>query len=991
MQLDFSNLINQLITLFFIGGVFYLVFLIVPSKKNKKNHAFIIFAVLLYLLYINSFQNWNVTTEKRILTFLNIFLSLAALSYAINLLKLKRKILKNNIKNDLFEKYDFKNTKNPILDLIIEEYIPNYKTIVIDGKQGSGKTKLGKLVAYELSANYEIIEIKAWDYDQEVKPLKLFLTKLFNSSQITDESKENINYALKLLNSNKIVHDTGVDHVTYCKDIIRKIKFEPESKGILFLIDELERAKGSFTSELIETITLYLGVEEFIDGEYKEEDDDFFASAKVRVLYIFEKEKIIQNLPKWWALSTGDNWDDASNQRILKKHFHEHYTLESTPLKHLINPKGINLPSKYQEIPIDNTRVAIIKISKLDKDFINKFQASFDICKIITLYHILNLEIPQEILNLKNWNVPTFFTDYSLKSAKLKHQIDKTISVTSYPKLKKLYLKKYSDFLESIFNNELVKDFNSDINKLFENYVDDFSFKVAQLLMTGKKEAINNYRLEFDILILLSNLDKQNIKLWKYFYELYENISTEVSEFAFDLVGNKLKISKWIKNYFDSEIKLNKLPGKKTTEIVISKITLFIEEFDNSKLNLPKYFLHKNECVLVWAFNDHHTLLRLGNYIKKALSEISKKTFKHSNRSSVNFKFDSIKGAILIKTENDLFENKYAQRADNIFIEVYSGLYNSRYVYEKIVNSNYLNKQKIFLIGDNNKTQEGISLEKFAGDNISTASYYEYITAYIAGFQAAVGAIKVSLYGKFEKTVVSFLIGSTPKNGDKKNADEFKRGVKAASAHPEYSEYLKIKFVLKENDLSKTFNKIAWLPYEWIQSKLHKFASSDSFMKSDRRIIYIAGATNEDCEKFIGSLSSIKFDEYGVWIVLNSRSGFKNKFYYDIDSNKIKKKLSCETNEIKFYGSIGEKSEGIKGYIKFALNETNLVSREKYILGKHIKFGSPFIFKKKISKDNLLDKNNWIRIDLNDSIEKFEKRMHEAFINATKEEIKKDW
>ncbi len=976
MQLDYINWINIFITLFFIWTGYHIFVLIVPSKKIKKIDLLFIFAVVMSLfLYINFFQNWNFEIEKRILTFLNISLSLVALSYAINLLKLRRKILNRDIKNDPFDKYDFKNNEHPDSDLIVE-LIRSNKTVVIDGEQGSGKTRLGKSAAYKLMDKYEIIEIKAWDYDQQVKPLKLFLKKLFNSSQITDESKENINYALTLLNFSKLSYDAGVDYVTYCKGIIRKIKLKSKTKGILFLIDDLERAEGSFISELIETITIYLGVENYL-GEYKAGDDDFFASSKVKVLYMCDIKKLIKNLPNWWSLSTSDTCDYFTNKRILQKHFHKHFQLKSILLKHLINWQGINLPSKYQEIPIYNARESIIKINELDEKFIKKLQESFNFYKIITLYNILDLEIPKEIINLKNWNVPTFFTNYLDKSKKLEDEINYVRWAASGSQANNSYSNKYNYFLESIFDNGLVKDFNSDINKLFENYVEDFSFKVAQLLMTGKKEAINNYRLEFDILILLSNLDEQNIKLWKYFYELYENISTEVSEFAFDLVGNKSKVSEWIKKYFDSEIKLNKLPGKKITEIVISKITLFIEKFDNSKLNLPQYFLHKNKCVLVWASSNHSRLLRLGNYIKKALSEISEKTFKHSNGKFVNFEFDPKEGAIFVQTENDLFKNEYIQNADNIFIEVYSGLYNSRYVYEKIVNSNYLNKQKIFLIGNNNKTQEGISLEKFAGDNISTASYYEYISAYIAGFQAAVGAIKVSSDGDFEETVVSFLIGSTLENGEKKNADEFKRGVEAASDHPEYKEYLKTKFVLKEKDLLKPFNKIVWSHSEWFEYKLCEFASLDLFMESDRRIIYIAGATNQDCEQLIGSLSSIKFDEYGVWIVLNSRSWFKNEFYYNIDSNKTKKKLSCETNKIKFYGSIGEESEGIKGYIKFALNETNLVSREKYILGQHIKFGSPFIFKKKISKNNLLDK-------------KFEKRMHEAFINATKVAIKEE-
>jgi len=85
----------------------------------------------------------------------------------------------------------------------------------------------------------------------------------------------------------------------------------------------------------------------------------------------------------------------------------------------------------------------------------------------------------------------------------------------------------------------------------------------------------------------------------------------------------------------------------------------------------------------------------------------------------------------------------------------------------------------------------------------------------------------------------------------KKRAFAFRRGVEAAAAHKDYSAFLKVKFVSKTEDTSKSSKKLFREISEWktktdSKTKLYEFSSSDTFSDTDRRVVYIAGASAQD-------------------------------------------------------------------------------------------------------------------------------------------------
>ena len=317
-----------------------------------------------------------------------------------------------------------------------------------------------------------------------------------------------------------------------------------------------------------------------------------------------------------------------------------------------------------------------------------------------------------------------------------------------------------------------------------------------------------------------------------------------------------------------------------------------------------------------------------------------------------------------------------SKNIDALFIHVTDEKENSSDVYKSVVEKKEFKDTKLFFIGEKAKSQSGASSKTFAGGNVSTASFNQYAAAYVGGFQAAVGAIKYSSSeDEYEETNVVFLIGATSESEDKKKAFAFRRGVEAAAAHPAYSKYLKVKFVSKTADSSKSSKKLyreisEWKSIDDSKTKLYEFSSSDTFSDGDRRIVYIAGATardwagestnNEDGKwnkdddtGLIGalynykkvssngssdsSLSSKTFGGSGVWILLDDNLESPNSPLIDSSSGKGNE---FERRQVQFMGFIGGEASGTTNYVKFAIRG-HFMGQANYMVGKHTIFGAP--------------------------------------------------
>ncbi len=336
-----------------------------------------------------------------------------------------------------------------------------------------------------------------------------------------------------------------------------------------------------------------------------------------------------------------------------------------------------------------------------------------------------------------------------------------------------------------------------------------------------------------------------------------------------------------------------------------------------------------------------------------------------------------------------------SKNIDALFVHVTDEVENKSDIYKAVVEKKQFKATKLFFIGEESKAQSGASSKVFAGENVSTASFNQYAAAYIAGFQAAVGAIKFSgSEDVYEQTSVAFLIGSTSESTDKKKAFAFRRGVEAAAAHESYSNYLQVKFVSKTEDSSKSSKKLYREISEWkakddSKSKLYEFSSSDTFSDADRRVVYIAGSkagdwtgvntananasststwdtkvNKTDDKGLIGalynysegadddvysSLTSKTFSR-GVWVILDRVDGLggdgddkqnidPNELNYKGNTTTLQGYAAFERHDIKFYGSIGTESEGTKAYAKAALKGLYM-GGPSYMIGKHTIFGA---------------------------------------------------
>ncbi len=392
-----------------------------------------------------------------------------------------------------------------------------------------------------------------------------------------------------------------------------------------------------------------------------------------------------------------------------------------------------------------------------------------------------------------------------------------------------------------------------------------------------------------------------------------------------------------------------------------------------------------------------------------------------------------------------------SKNIDALFVHVTDEVENKSDVYKAVVEKKQFKATKLFFIGEESKAQNGASSKVFAGENVSTASFNKYAAAYIAGFQAAVGAIKFSgSEDVYEQTSVTFLIGSTSESTDKKKAFAFRRGVEAAAAHESYSNYLQVKFVSKTEDSSKSSKKLYREVSEWkakddSKSKLYEFSSSDTFSDADKRVVYIAGSTagdwtgknsetdvtnvsdettwdtkthKADDKGLIGalynysegsdgdlysSLTSKTFSR-GVWIVLDKVDGVGSNISdgIDTDENKLNYKsesaakagfAAFERHDIKFYGSIGTEINGTKAYAKAVLKGLYM-GGPSYMIGKHTIFGAgldlSYVTVADLSTGQSKwtnEKSIWSASSGKDTAGKAEDRFKDSFAHATEKEL----
>ena len=328
------------------------------------------------------------------------------------------------------------------------------------------------------------------------------------------------------------------------------------------------------------------------------------------------------------------------------------------------------------------------------------------------------------------------------------------------------------------------------------------------------------------------------------------------------------------------------------------------------------------------------------------------------------------------------------ENLDALFIQVEDEKTNSSAVYKTVVEKKEFGATKLFFIGEDSESQDGSSSKKFAGENVSTASFNEYAAAYIAGFQAAVGAIKYnSSEDQYEESTISFLIGALEESEDRKKAFAFRRGVEAASKHADYSKYLKVKFVKKTEDESsskKLYRSVSdWKEIDDNKRKLYEFAGSDTFRDDvDRSIVYIAGTT---AKQWRGSISTARYnadgadgdknkfksgDDFGlvgalynydktgatersyskgVWVVLDKAPAAKtaandgalvsgdNTLSQVLVQNKGQ--VDLERHQVVYYGALGAEAAGTETYAENALKGLYM-GGPNYMIGKHTIFGA---------------------------------------------------
>ena len=221
---------------------------------------------------------------------------------------------------DIKEKYDidlnfdsifydeedkFKNIKIENQDFIESFWNENkkYKSILLDEKQGSGKSYFAKQLGKYLSENNNdrVCYIKTWDYDYDNSPMILFLKKLSQLNVLDDISQRKLHMLIWLFhNQNNQIAAPQHLITDLAKKFIKEAKIDKEfkDKNIIFIIDELERCEPEFASEMLQIITTFTGAECSIDFHTCGWDVkvDTLIINKLKTLWVFDQEILNKHL-----------------------------------------------------------------------------------------------------------------------------------------------------------------------------------------------------------------------------------------------------------------------------------------------------------------------------------------------------------------------------------------------------------------------------------------------------------------------------------------------------------------------------------------------------------------------------------------------------------------------------------------------------------------------------------------------------------------------
>ena len=278
--------------------------------------------------------------------------------------------------------------------------------------------------------------------------------------------------------------------------------------------------------------------------------------------------------------------------------------------------------------------------------------------------------------------------------------------------------------------------------------------------------------------------------------------------------------------------------------------------------------------------------------------------------------------------------NKNHDQYNTFFINNKDGVHNANSFYNKI--KKQTDKQFV-LIGDQAKYLHQTNTE-MATENITTGSYSEISSAYMAGFQSTILAIKKSKKG-YHHTKLSFLIGAINDDGiEYKKALAFKKGVEAAAGHYKFNEHLSISFT-SEDIITYSVSELK------NANVLGVIADKENFKKNDQRIIYIAGTTSKDWKG--------KSQKPNFWIsgddpgLIGSLYKYKNFNPTIFDRLSISLVLDEQNNEeipirhnLNTIGVLGKKRAGTK-YFTAAVLKALYLSGYDDILSQHNDFGAP--------------------------------------------------
>ena len=256
------------------------------------------------------------------------------------------------------EEDKFKNIKIENQEFIESFWKENkkYKSTLLDGKQGSGKSYFAKQLGKYLSENNDdkVCYIKTWDYDYDNSPIILFLKKLSQLNVLDDISQRKLHMLIWLFhNQNNQIAAPQHLITDLAKKFIKEAEVDKKfkDKDIIFIVDELERSKPEFASEMLQIITTFTGVECSIDSHACDWDttNGVLIINKLKTLWVFDQEVLNKHL-----LPGNNKIDSEMKNRFWNKYIEKTFYLQNwniVDMKRFFEKEGIkiNLHIEYLE------------------------------------------------------------------------------------------------------------------------------------------------------------------------------------------------------------------------------------------------------------------------------------------------------------------------------------------------------------------------------------------------------------------------------------------------------------------------------------------------------------------------------------------------------------------------------------------------------------------------------------------------------------------